>query len=85
MCIIISSLNLLSFAVHELPFAVVCCAVSLQYDSGGPMVCFDAADDQWLLSGVVSVGYGCARSGFPGIYTRVPYFIDWIQNTIEDN
>ncbi|KAK2154920.1 hypothetical protein LSH36_253g00025 [Paralvinella palmiformis] len=55
------------------------------YDSGGPMVCFDWADNQWLLAGVVSTGYGCARVGFPGIYTRVNAFIPWIEETIANN
>jgi len=56
-----------------------------QYDSGGPMVCFDPDDDQWLLTGVVSTGYGCARPGFPGIYTRVNSFIEWIEQSVLEN
>lgn len=53
-----------------------------QYDSGGPMVCFGSEEDQWVLSGVVSIGYGCARPGFPGIYTRVATYMEWIVSTI---
>ena len=60
-------------------------SVLLQYDSGGPMVCYDDEDHQWLLSGIVSTGYGCARPGFPGIYTRVSRFIPWIQEVISVN
>ncbi|KAI0239662.1 Serine protease 30 [Lamellibrachia satsuma] len=56
-----------------------------QYDSGGPMVCYDEADQQWLLSGIVSTGYGCARPGFPGIYTRVSRFLPWLQEVVRDN
>jgi len=53
-----------------------------QYDSGGPMVCYDNIDNQWLLFAVVSTGYGCARAGFPGIYTRVSEFLPWIEETV---
>ena len=47
------------------------------------MVCWD--EDQWVLTGVVSTGYGCARPGFPGIYTRVSSFHDWIEDTVRKN
>lgn len=56
-----------------------------QYDSGGPMVCYDHIDNQWLLFAVVSTGYGCARAGFPGIYTRVSEFVPWIEETVAKN
>lgn len=56
-----------------------------QYDSGGPMVYYDRRDQSWLLVGVVSTGYGCARPGFPGIYTRVSDFVPWIEDAIAKN
>ncbi|XP_046740509.1 trypsin-1-like [Diprion similis] len=43
-----------------------------QGDSGGPL----AIDD--VLAGVVSWGNGCARAGWPGAYTEVAYYRDWI-------
>ncbi|XP_061393057.1 trypsin-1-like [Musca vetustissima] len=43
-------------------------------DSGGPLVCDDT------LVGIVSFGVGCAKPGFPGVYTNVAYYIDWIRN-----
>ena len=59
--------------------------VRLQFDSGGPMVYEDVVDEQFLVVGVVSAGYGCARKKFPGIYTNVRDFLPWIERTIDSN
>lgn len=45
-------------------------------DSGGPMTC--TSGDSTYLCGIVSWGKGCARPGYPGVYTEVSNFIDWI-------
>jgi len=53
---------------------------SCQGDSGGPM--FPALDDDRVI-GIVSFGIGCARPSFPGVYTRVDNYVDWINETIQ--
>ncbi|XP_010875202.2 granzyme A [Esox lucius] len=52
-------------------------ADSCQGDSGGPLVC----DGE--LRGVVSFGNGCGRKRFPGVYTFISKYDEWIQNTIK--
>ncbi|WP_228993192.1 trypsin-like serine protease [Streptomyces sp. DH8] len=46
---------------------------SCQGDSGGPMFRKDDSDE-WIQVGIVSWGYGCARPGYPGVYTEVSHF-----------
>ncbi|XP_064471951.1 venom protease-like [Ornithodoros turicata] len=52
-----------------------------QGDSGGPFVL--PHESRFYLIGVVSSGKDCATPGFPGIYTRVTSFLDWLKNALK--
>ena len=67
------------FPMDEIIGDVMICAGeagidSCQGDSGGPLMC----EDQSVQCGIVSWGIGCAFDGFPGVYTEVSAYIDWI-------
>lgn len=49
---------------------------SCQGDSGGPLLV--TRDGTHVVAGLVSYGFGCGRSGIPGVYTRVEAYYDWI-------
>ena len=39
----------------------------------------EGEDGDYRLIGVVSAGHECAVPGWPGLYTRVTAFLDWIR------
>ena len=65
---------------HELPNGQICAGFSkggkdsCQGDSGGPFV----VDGK--LVGIVSWGKGCASPNYPGVYTEVSHYRQWIKN-----
>ena len=48
-----------------------------QGDSGGPVVTNHSG--VLYLTGVVSAGINCGQTGYPGIYTKVSAYVDWIE------
>ena len=54
-----------------------------QGDSGGPLY-LRKADNQWIQVGVTSWGVGCAKAGYPGVWTEVSYFLNWICYVLHD-
>uniref|UniRef100_A0A3B3CRT8 Peptidase S1 domain-containing protein n=1 Tax=Oryzias melastigma TaxID=30732 RepID=A0A3B3CRT8_ORYME len=52
---------------------------SCQGDSGGPLVCQDQLGVSYLW-GIVSWGERCGQPGFPGVYTQVAYYFEWIRS-----
>lgn len=48
-------------------------------DSGGPLLYNTGTS--WALTGITSFGNGCAQPNYPGVYTRVASFSDWISAT----
>ena len=52
-------------------------------DSGGPLVVPN--DNGYVQVGVVSWGPQCGNPLFPGVYTRVASFADWIKGTMGSN
>jgi secreted trypsin-like serine protease len=61
---------------------MICAAIpeggkgSCQGDSGGPLIINTGSGVQQV--GIVSWGIGCAAEGYPGVYTRVSVYKEWM-------
>ena len=50
-----------------------------QGDSGGPLFAKSSLN-KYVLAGITSFGILCALPNYPGVYTRVSYYLDWIDD-----
>lgn len=60
---------------------------SCQGDSGGPLQAPGIYNNypHFVQYGIVSYGHrSCGVDGYPGVYTKVSFYIDWILDNIED-
>ncbi|XP_076066869.1 venom protease-like [Oratosquilla oratoria] len=55
---------------------------SCQGDSGGPLVLGNKSGPPYRLIGLTSYGLSCGEEGFPGVYTSVSHYIDWITENV---
>jgi len=52
-------------------------------DSGGPLMnTVSGNPSQWYAEGIVSFGTRCGTENWPGVYTRVSKYLDWIYENI---
>lgn len=50
-------------------------------DSGGPLQC-NLKDGRWYLAGITSFGSGCAKPGFPDVFSRITEYVSWITSVM---
>lgn len=50
-------------------------------DSGSPLMIPEK--EVWSVMGITSIGKGCGQREWPGIYTRVSFYVDWIHDEVE--
>ena len=54
-------------------------------DSGGGLQCKMNKNGPWILVGITSFGSGCAKTGYPDVFTNVAYYRQWIDNAMRNN
>jgi len=56
---------------------------NFQGDSGGPLMSPDPRSQKsYYIIGIVSYGFKCAEPGFPGVYSKVTTFLDFITSQL---
>lgn len=58
---------------------------SCQGDSGGGV--WRKSDNDFYITGIVSWGIGCAKKKYPGVYTKLINYLDWVyvKNNVKEN
>jgi len=51
-------------------------------DSGSPIL-YQHSDVSFTIVGITSWGVGCALDRYPGVYTKISYFLSWIYETMQ--
>lgn len=41
-------------------------------------------DSHWIQLGIVSFGNKCGEPSYPGVYTRVSEYMEWIRENTKD-
>lgn len=54
-------------------------------DSGSPLLCPTGPNGGYEVVGIVSAGKGCGTGKYPGIYTRIAYYAEWIASVMQNN
>ncbi|NWJ09372.1 OVCH2 protein, partial [Crypturellus undulatus] len=55
-------------------------------DSGGPLVCpSEDGSGLYTLNGITSWGLGCGKKSYPGVYTNISGFVDWIKESVNSS
>ncbi|XP_066977455.1 trypsin-1-like [Macrobrachium rosenbergii] len=73
---------------HEIKDSMMCAGYdagkidACQGDSGGPLLHERPEGNQIDLIGIVSWGQGCARAGYPGVYTRIQSYREFIDSKV---
>ncbi|KAG5329136.1 SNAK protease, partial [Acromyrmex charruanus] len=55
---------------------------SCKGDSGGPLQVLPESECLFQVIGIVSFGRGCALYQIPNVYTRVSYYLPWIEDNV---